>query len=208
MQYAPTTVAPVHQRARRTQEDTDQHVILYGKTWQDYETLLTVRGDRAGVRLYYLKGAIELMSPSRSHEAIKTTLARLLEAYCDERGLELSGYGSWTLRSAPKERGAEPDECYMVGAIDKDAPDLAIEVVWSHGGLDKLEIYRGLGVAEVWVWDREDGLRIFALGDEGYTPGERSRLLPELDPAWLASFLDRPTQSQAVRALRAAMRAQ
>jgi hypothetical protein len=25
-------------------------------------------------------------------------------------------------------------------------------VIWTHGGLDKLEIYRGLGVREVWFW--------------------------------------------------------
>jgi Uma2 family endonuclease len=207
MHSAPTPVSGARERPRPTLGDADQHVILHGMTWKDYETLLAVRGDRAGVRIYYLNGAIELMSPTRSHEDIKKTLARLLEAYCDERGIELSGYGSWTLRHAPKERGAEPDECYMVGSIDRDVPDLAIEVVWSHGGLDKLEIYRGLGVAEVWVWDRDEGLRVFALHDQGYQPVKKSRFFPELDPGWLAGFLDRPTQSQAVRALRSALRA-
>ena len=190
-----------------TVEDADQHVILHGMTWKDYETLLAMRGDRAGVRLFYLKGAIELMSTTRSHQGIKKTLARLLCAYCDERNIELSGYGSWTLRSAPEERGAEPDECYMVGSTDKETPDLAFEVVWSHGGLDKLEIYRGLDVSEVWVWDRDAGLRVFALGEQGYAQVKASRFFPELDLGWLASFLDEPTQSQAVRSLRAAMRA-
>ena len=124
----------------------------------------------------------------------------------DERGIELSGYGSWTLRNAPKERGAEPDECYIVGDTNKDLPDLAIEVIWSHGGLDKLEIYRGLGVAEVWVWDRDEGLRVFALSGERYTPRAESALFPEFDLAWFARFLEQPTQSQAVRALRTALR--
>jgi Uma2 family endonuclease len=94
----------------------------------------------------------------------------------------------------------------MVGATDKDMPDLALEVIWSHGGLDKLEIYRGLGVAEVWVWERDAGLRVHALRDEHYERRDRSALLPDLDLAWLASFLDRPTQTQAVRALRSALR--
>ncbi|XYI00237.1 Uma2 family endonuclease [Sorangium sp. So ce1128] len=206
MQSVATNAAPQAGRPRPHHEECDQHVILHGMTWKDYEILLAVRGDRAGVRMYYLNGAIELMSPSRSHEGIKKTIARLLEAYCDERGIELSGYGACTLRNAPRERGAEPDECYIVGDTNKEIPDLAIEVAWTHGGLDKLEIYRGLGVAEVWMWDREEGLRIFALAGERYEPHARSTFLPELDPAWLAGFLDQPTQSQAVRALRAALR--
>ncbi|MGK3965970.1 Uma2 family endonuclease [Sorangium sp. So ce118] len=206
MQSVPTHTAPEAERPRPHHEESDQHVILHGMTWKDYEILLAVRGDRAGVRMYYLNGAIELMSPSRSHEGIKTTIARLLEAYCDERGIELSGYGAWTLCNAPRERGAEPDECYIVGDTNKEIPDLAIEVAWTHGGLDKLEIYRGLGVADVWMWDREEGLRIFALSGERYELRARSTFLPELDPAWLAGFLDQPTQSQAVRALRAALR--
>ncbi|XWJ74439.1 Uma2 family endonuclease [Sorangium cellulosum] len=206
MASIPTPVVPEAERPRPRHEENDQHIILYGMTWKDYEILLAVRGDRAGVRMYYLNGAIELMSPSRDHEGIKKTIARLLEAYGDERGIELSGYGAWTLRNAPKARGAEPDECYIVGDTNKEVPDLAIEVVWTQGGLDKLEIYRGLGVAEVWVWDREEGLRVFALSDERYEPRARSAFFPDLDPAWLASFLDQPTQSQAVRALRAALR--
>src|SRR5277367_6115904 len=119
MQSAPISVSAPIERPRPSLKDADQHVILYGMTWKDYETLVAMRGDRAGVRVYYLRGAIELMSPTRSHEEIKTTLGRLLEAYCDERNIELSGYGSWTLRSAPEERGAEADECYMVGSTDK-----------------------------------------------------------------------------------------
>ncbi len=206
MLSAATPVCAAPARLRASLEDTDQHVILHGMTWENYEALLAMRGDEAGVRLYYLDGAIELMSPTRSHEDIKTTLARLLYAYCEERDIELSGYGSWTLRNAPTKRGAEPDECYMVGSIEKETPDIAIEVIWSHGGLDKLEIYRGLGVAEVWVWDRDTGLRVFALRDGRYEPAKGSTFFPDLDVAWFASFLDQPTQTQAVRALRAAMR--
>jgi Uma2 family endonuclease len=154
----------------------------------------------------FLNGTVEIRRPSRGHEGMKKTLSRLLQAYCDEKRIELSGYGSWTLKNAPRERCAEPDECYIVGDTNKDVPDLAIEVIWTHGGLDKLEIYRGLDVGEVWVWDQEYGLRGFVLRGEHYDPQARSQVLPELDLAWLASFLDRPTQSQAVRALREALR--
>ena len=69
------------------------------------------------------------MTPSKDHEPNKSFLGCLLEAYALERGIDLSPYGSWTLKSAPRQSGAEPDECYLVGADQgRDRPDLAIEV--------------------------------------------------------------------------------
>ena len=34
--------------------------------------------------------------------------------------------------------------------MDKEIPELAIEVVYTSGGIDILKIYRRLGVKEVW----------------------------------------------------------
>lgn len=185
-------------------EDFDQRVVLHGVSWKQYETILGIRGDAAGVRIAYLAGELELMSPSRGHERTKTLLARLLEAYAEERGIEFDGYGSLTMRSAPRECGAEPDECYDVGG-PKDRPDLAIEVVWTSGGLDKLDIYRGLGVREVWFWTRR-GLELHALRGDRYERLERSEVLPDLDLDLLASFLGERSQTQAVRRYREALR--
>ncbi len=199
-------MTPATVRATRSESrDDDQRIFLRGITWSEYEVLLAVKGERAGVRMAYLKGDLELMTPSISHESINTMIGRLLEAYAEERGIDLNGYGSWTIRSAPKERGVEPDKCYIVGGERKEAPDLAIEVVWTHGGLDKLEIYRGLGVGEVWMW-KDGALAVFVLNDGSYQRVERSRLLPDLDLALMTSFLDRDSQTQAVRAFRAALR--
>ncbi len=44
--------------------------------------------------------------------------------------------------------------------LGREAPDLAIEVIWTSGGIDKLESYRGLGVGEVWFW-REGRMEVF-----------------------------------------------
>jgi Uma2 family endonuclease len=44
------------------------------------------------------------------------------------------------------------DECYGIGEA-KNIPDLAIEVTVTSGSIDKLEIYRRLGVSEVWFWE-------------------------------------------------------
>ena len=183
----------------------DQRVILHGVSWEDYERLLAIRGERSGARIAYLRGEVELMSPSRGHEGIKSLLGRLVEAYAEERGLSLNAYGSWTIKERREERGAEPDECYVLGAEDALRPDLAIEVVWTSGGLDKLEIYRGLGVREVWFW--HDGrIAVHALEGERYSTRARSALFPDLDLDLVAELAGRADQTQAVRALRARLR--
>ena len=151
--------------AAEVSRSVDQHVVLYGISWDQYEALLAARGESAVPRMSYLKGALELMSPSQDHETIKTTLARLIEAYAEELGLELEGYGSWTLKRSRDERGLEPDECYSRD-VDKDIPDIAIEVVITHGSLDKLDVYRGLGVREVWVFEGV-GMQVFTLRESG-----------------------------------------
>ncbi len=175
----------------------DHRVILHGISWAHYEMLLMIRGDDTGVRMTYLRGELELMSPSADHEGIKKGLARLLEAYAEEKNVDLNGFGSWTIRKAIQARGIEPDECYMLGS-GKTVPDLAIEVVWTSGGIDKLEVYRGLGVQEVWIW-RENTLTVYHLNDGQLIRAESSHLLPELDLALLLQFLDPVNQTTAVR---------
>jgi Uma2 family endonuclease len=185
----------------------DQRVVMYGVPWSQYEAQLAVRGEASVPRIAYLEGALELMSPSKDHERIKSYVGRLVEAYALERGIDLSPYGAWTLKNASRESGAEPDECYIVGTDQEaEAPHLAIEVIWTSGGLDKLEIYARLGIREVWFW-REGRIEVHVLHGDRYDRAERSALLPHLDVALLCSFLDRPTALQAVRAFRDALEA-
>jgi Uma2 family endonuclease len=182
----------------------DQRVTLRNVGWSEYEALLAMRDESAVPRISYLEGMLELMSPSQDHEILKKKLARLVEAYADELGLELEGYGSWTLKRSELERGAEPGECYSIGPA-KDVPALAIEVVWTSGGLNKLEIYRLLGVREVWVWEQGD-IRVVALRGDRYEKVARSESLPQIDLDLVRSLLDAPSQTAAVRELRARLR--
>lgn len=181
----------------------DQRVVLHDVSWAQYETILQTRGHKSGVRITYLDGELELMSPSRNHELDKKYLGRVLEAWADTLEIEFEGYGSWTVRKRSENGGAEADECYVVGPHDSDQieqPDLAIEVVWSRDAIDKLEVWRRLGVKEVWIWqDRE--LRMYKLGAENQLL-DRSELLPALDPALIAECMAAPSQSAAVRLLR------
>ncbi len=185
----------------------DQRIVLYGVPWAHYEALLALRGEAPVPRICYLDGAMDLMSPSKDHERIKSYVGMLIEAYALARDVDLSPYGSWTLRAAPREAGVEPDECYIIGADQsKTMPDLAIEVVWTSGGIDKLEAYRRLGVSEVWLW-RDGGIEVHVLDGDQYETTQTSRCLPGLDLELVCSVLDRPTAMQAVKALRAALNA-
>jgi len=186
------------------ERSVDQRVMLRSVCWDDYEAALTMRGESSAVRIAYLEGVLELMTPSRDHETLKKKLARLVEAYAEELGLELEGYGSWTLKRREEERGAEPDECYSIG-IAGEVPELAIEVIWTSGGLDKLEIYRRLGIREVWVW-RGGEIAVFALRGHRYEAIARSQVLPQIDLDLVRSLLDTPSQSVALRELRARLR--
>jgi Uma2 family endonuclease len=192
----------------RTRDDapTEDHFVqLHGVSWEDYGRILEIRGDKSAPRIAYLEGTVEIMSPSRNREGIKSLLAGLVEAWCIDRGIEIMPYGSWTLKEQREERGAEPDECYVFGTEQRERPQLAIEVEWTRGGLDKLEVYRKLGVAEVWRW-RKGVISVHVLRGDVYEQVPRSGVLPDLDLNLLASFLDRPTLTQAVRDFRDALR--
>jgi Uma2 family endonuclease len=183
----------------------DHIVVLHNATWSDYQRVLEIRGDRSVPRLAYLKGELELMTPSRRHETLKSVIGCLVEVWCQERGIEFSPYGSWTLENKDSDRGVEPDECYVFGEVsDPERPDLAIEVIWTSGGLDKREIYRALGVRELWFW-RKGQLTAYALGPAGYEAIASSAVLPGIDLAQLASFLDHSPVSKAMREYRAVL---
>lgn len=185
----------------------DERVVMHGVPWPHFEAILALRGESSAPRLSYLEGALEIMTPSRSHESIKTLLARMIELYAMEAGIHLSGYGSWALRSAPRERAAEPDECYIFGDPRlKETPDLVVEVVWTSGGLDKLAVYRGLGVREVWLW-RDEAVRIYHLEGDGYAEKSASELLPDLDIALLARLAVYEDQHKAITEFRQTLKA-
>ncbi|MBI2376357.1 MAG: Uma2 family endonuclease [Deltaproteobacteria bacterium] len=189
--------ASAFSRTEDRSED-DQIVVLSGLTWDDYRRILEARGDRPVPRMAFLEGDLELMSPSRHHESLKGRIGCLVEAYCFFAGIEFDTVGSWTLEDRKVARAIEPDECYIFRGEATERPHLAIEVVWTSGGLRKLDIYRKLGVREVWYW-RLGRLTIHVLEGESYVEAEQSEVLPGIDVAELSSFLDRPTASQAVR---------
>ncbi len=187
--------------------ELDQRVVLGGMTWQAFEALLAMRGETSVVRMYYLDGKIEILSPASIHEFRKKLLARLLEFWALQADNAVEGFGSWTLKSEREEAGAEPDECYVIGRARKDVPDLVIEVEWSRVlGLSKQEIYKRLGVRELWTITNDAQLVLRVLERGRWVVRTRSKVLPALDVAWLFAFTSHPRQTDAVKALRDAMR--
>ena len=183
--------------------------MLRGVPWWTYVALRDALDDHAGLKLTYLEGTLELMSPSLLHEDVKTIIARLLEVWAMERDIDLRGFGSTTFRREARQRGLEPDECYKLGKLAEDAvPDIAIEVVVSSALVDKLSVYAGLGLAEVWVWQPSTAAIIVnRLVDGAYQQCERSEVLPALDLVELARFVQ-PGENQTAlaKAYQAALR--
>lgn len=174
---------------------TDSCLTLKEVSWSQFESLEAAFESVGGIRFAYLDGILEIMTVSPEHEETKSTLSVLLEAYLREKSIRFYIKGGPTLGS--KELGArkEPDESYNL-QTKKAIPDLVIEVVFTSGGIDKLQLYKRLGIPEVWFW--EDGvLSIYCLREE-YEQVDRSELLPELDIALLVRYITYFDQYDAV----------
>jgi hypothetical protein len=131
------------------------------------------------------------VTPSKGHEKRKTWVGALVETYALERGITMSGFGEWLL--------IDPDDRITV-------PDFVIEVQWSRTARDKLEIYKRLGVREVWFWAKSNEIIVHVLRRGRWSVVDRSPCLPDLDLALLCSFFDRPSMTQAMLDFRAALR--
>ena len=196
-------------------QDPEDRYISSGVSWQNYESLLDRLGDSAGVRVTYLDGVLEIVSPSRRHESGKTRIGTLLEIYFLETETAYFPLGSTTLRSAMIQSGAEPDESYCIGA-EKALPDLAIEVIATSGGVNKLAVYGRLGIPEIWFW-QDNGLSLYHLREQapvqfrqtyGYEPVNRSELFPNLDMALLTECILQSNPLTAAREFRNRLRQQ
>ncbi len=175
----------------------EQRVVLPSITWQQYESILTALGDYPGLQLIYLEGTLEIFMPSVEHEMIKKVIARLLERYAEEVDIPLHGYGSTTFRLQATARGIEPDECYCVGTL-KELPDLAIEVNLTRGGVDKLTVYKGLGISEVLIWQNNQ-ITLYRLNEGDYQEITHSQFFPNLSLPLLAKYIRPQAQPQAIK---------
>jgi Uma2 family endonuclease len=182
------------------QPPAQERLVLNAVTWKEYSRLLQLLGPRP-LRLTFDRGTLEIMTLAPEHERLKHLLRRMLESIAEELGIALAGFGSMTCRRKSKRRGLEPDECYWISneasVRGKDRidlrrdppPDLAIEVDVTHSSLDRLSIYAGLGVREVWRLE-EQSLTIYVLQENSkYLPLDSSSTFHGLKSADLMTFL-------------------
>ncbi len=176
----------------------ERRLVVHGVTWRDYVVAREAL-DSPGLRMTFLRGALELMSPSRSHQLRKKTIARAVELYALMREVPLIGYGSTTFCREDRQLGVEPDECYRVGPPmgDGDLPDIVLDVIMTEPLVDRLEVYRGFGVPEVWLFQNER-FSLHRLADDAYRPVERSGLLPDLEFMMIEEIAVREDQAAAL----------
>ena len=160
--------------------------------YADYVELLHARTEagRAGVRITYDRGEMEIMVVGSTHERLKKIVALLIETWIEETGGDYLPSGGMTHLRADLEKGFEPDECYYVQNwakvagtreidLSKDPPpDLAVEIEVSRTVLNRLPIYAAFKIPEVW---RYNGSRLTVLllqPDGSYRESSVSRAMP------------------------------
>jgi len=142
-------------------------LLFEGMTWREFKAVEQLL-DRPGYRLSFLDGVLEIRRmPGEPHQTVKERIGALLELYLLMAGFDFTPTGSMTLESEGVAVKREADESYKL-APGRTNPDLVIEVVFTSGGINKLEIYKRLKIKEVWFW--EDGvLELYHLRGEGKT---------------------------------------
>ncbi len=158
-------------------ERLDEPILIDELSWREFKVVEQLLS-RPGVRLSFLDGVLEIRRmPGEKHETIKERIGSLLDLYLLQMGIDYQPTGSMTLESPSGLVKREADKSYKLGA-NREFPDLAVEVVVTSGGINKLEAYKRLKIPEVWFW--ENGrLRLYSLGDDGYAEVDRSQVMPQ-----------------------------
>jgi Uma2 family endonuclease len=150
--------------ARPVFEPSEGRLLLHDVVWDDYEAMLRIVGDRR-IRVTYDGGTMEVGMPSQKHEQAAQLLGLFVPRLAEELEIPYEPLGMTTWKKPDAEKGLEPDQCYYIQnqavvrereVLDLDVdppPDLAIEVDITSSSLNRMAIYAGLGVPEVWRYD-------------------------------------------------------
>jgi Uma2 family endonuclease len=196
----------------------ESRVVLHEVSWATFQSLSR---EASGGRLAYDRGTLEITSPSFNHESIKKLIGRLIEIFTEVLEIDIAAAGSTTLGRQDLDRGIEADESYYFGGAPlvrgrddielplDPPPDLVIEVDVTSPSVNKLEICRSLGIAEVWRYHGQR-LEIHVLQADGqYRIEEASQVLPQFPIAELTRLLrlrDTKSETQIAKSFRAWVR--
>ncbi len=165
---------------QRKDEKGDDLYIFSNVKWLEYENLLEDIGDISWCRISFLDGLLEIMAPGRKHERIKEFTGSLIATYCDEKEIDYFPFGSTTLKNEKSQVGKEPDTSYAI-EIDKEFPDIAVEVNQTSGSINDLEKYKRLGIQEVWLWDKNNNLEFYILTNNEYRKSSKSKFFNNIE---------------------------
>jgi Uma2 family endonuclease len=138
----------------------EERTLLQNISWNLYENLLVEIGDNGTVRLSYLRGDLEFMTPLPAHENYNRQIERAIVTIAEELVGEASPlenrdynlFGSMTIKRPDLEAGKEPDSCYYFanepavrGKTKLDftqdpPPDLAIEIDITSSSINQLAL--------------------------------------------------------------------
>ena len=174
-------------------------IRIAGVTWEGYVALLKELGDSRRTRIAYDDGVLEIRMPSQAHEAANRVLATIGLTLAEEFGFEFNDLGSMTINRFDLSKGIEPDSCFYIQNArpgqglgetipDDMPPDLALEVDIANRSDSKLSIYQAIGVAEVWLYQRET-VNIKWLADGQYVNFPNSRAFPAVSAEQLNQWL-------------------
>ena len=175
--------------------------VIYGVSWDLYESLLENIGEMPSPRLSYDSGILEVkMTNSLKHEESNRTLARLAEMILLELEIDFVNCGSTTYKRREIRKGFEPDSGFYIESLsliegksdidyEKDPPpDLTIEVNRTNSSVPRMPIFAAFGVKEVWRFDGKT-IKFYALEDGIYLETETSVALPILTSKKADEFL-------------------
>jgi Uma2 family endonuclease len=185
----------------RKRTPTSSGFVFYDVTWDDYERMLGMVGDRP-IRVIYDQGTMEIFLPTSEHDSDSYHLGRMVDMLTEELEISVQGGDTTTHKRQDLGKGAEPDKCYWFGKnarrmrgkrqldLSRDpAPDLVIEVDVTRTSLDRLKIFAAMRVPEVWR-STSRALQFLHLQADGtYQPRPTSRNFPSLHASTVAQFL-------------------
>lgn len=179
---------------------SEQRLVLHDISWGTYERIVADHIDRRVPRFTYNRGELEIVSPGTKHERDSVSVTLLVEIVAGAHALPVLSVGSMTYKRRTAERGFEPDASFYVrseplvrnkdqiDAEEDPPPDLVVEVDVANPSLDKLLVFAGLGVPEVWRW-ADNRLRIYLLEADVYRETDRSAALPMLTARIVTRFM-------------------
>ena len=160
---------------------------------------------------YHLPAGLAVfMATSRAHEFSRTDASDLIEALCYVSRHANVGLGRTTAQTDDQSQSVDPDESFLIGEraarfrqIQRNAgsdaaladlgtqpQDLAVEVERAPHDDVRTEVYRAVGMRELWETPRGEPRILDLQAPDGVRPIEASRILPGVPVEGLPAVID------------------